>query len=320
MSPGALIAFYSYLGMLFTPVVRLVIINSSYQEAAAALRRINDIFMMEKELGGSSGQSIVSLHGRIELKDVSFSYADGADVLKDICFSVEKGETVGIVGASGAGKTTLIHLLVRFFDPQKGRIHVDGHYLKDLDLYSYREKIAVVMQDDYLFSGTVRENICYGRLDASGQDIEEAAHMAQAHDFISRLKGGYDFPVGDRGMHLSGGQRQRIAVARALLKNPSLLILDEATSAVDALTENAIQQAIRKRMKGKTVFIVAHRFSTIMDADKIIVLENGRVVDVGDHNFLLKKCDLYSNLYFEQFKEEDQSVLLDDSLGCVSET
>ena len=310
MTPGELIAFYSYLGMLFTPLIRLIIINSSYQEARASLNRINEIMRINNEVPQEQFPLILpKIKGFIEFKKVSFSYSKGEDILKDINFSVKQGETVGIVGPSGAGKTTLMNLLIRFSDPQKGEICVDGYYLKDLDLKSYRQNLAVVLQDDYLFSGTIQDNICYGSFDASLKEMKKASQIAQAEGFINQFKDGYMTQVGDRGTHLSSGQRQRVAIGRAIMRNPSILILDEATSAVDAITENNIQKSIRQYMKGKTIFIIAHRFSTIMEADKIIVLDKGRIAEIGDHNYLLKKQGFYTNLYFEQFKEKDKYSL-----------
>lgn len=311
MTSGELVAFYSYLGMLFSPLARLVMINGSYQEARASLNRINEIMEIHNE--APSSQTPVVFHrikGSVEFKNITFGYTETENVLQDISFSVNPGETVGIVGPSGVGKTTLLSLLVRFFDPTKGGVFVDGHNIKDFDIQHYRQNLAVVLQDDYLFSGTIQENICYGNFGASLETMMMAARIAHADNFIQQFKDGYLTRVGDRGTQLSSGQRQRIAIARAMMRNPSILILDEATSAVDAITENRIQKSIRQHMMGKTVFIVAHRFSTIMEADKIIVLERGEIVEQADHDSLLKKQGFYSSLYLEQFKEKDKSSLL----------
>ena len=306
MSVGALVAFYTYLGMMFSPVMRMVALNASYQEAGAAMSRLRDILDIDDEVPHNVFPvSPDKIKGAIEFRQVHFQYPSGERVLRGIHFTVAPGETVGIVGASGAGKTTLITLLLRFFDPSAGEILVDGYRLTDLDLHRYRQQIAVVLQDDFLFSGTIAENIRYGRRAASSRDVIEAAKAAQAHSFISSLDRGYETPLGERGLNLSSGQRQRIAIARALLKNPSILILDEATSAVDAMTENAIQHSICHYMQGRTILKVAHRFSTIAETDKVIVLDKGKLVEMGDHNYLLKKQGYYSNLYFEQFKEGD---------------
>ena len=311
MTAGELVAFYTYLGMLFSPIIRMVVINSSYQEALAALNRVNDVMNIDDEvLEVEPSVYPAKIEGSIEFKGVDFHYTTGEPILEDIDFVIEPGETVGIVGASGAGKTTLISLLLRFFDPINGEICVDGKNLKVLDLDAYRQQVAVVLQDDFLFSGTIEENIRYGKTQASKEEIIQAAEIAQAHPFISALANGYKTEIGERGFNLSCGQRQRIAIARAMIKDPSILILDEATSSVDALTENDIQKSICRSMKGKTVFIVAHRFSTIIESDKIIVLDQGQIVEMGDHSNLLNKNGFYSNLYFEQFKAEDRAPLL----------
>ncbi|MBU4333204.1 MAG: ABC transporter ATP-binding protein/permease [Candidatus Omnitrophica bacterium] len=306
MTPGELIAFYSYLGMLFTPLIRMVVINSSYQEATAALCRINEIMGCGDEVEEVQAPFVpVAIKGQVEFRNVSFCYSQGNCVLKDINFSVKEGENIGIVGPSGAGKTTLMNLLIRFIDPQKGEIYIDGNNLKNLELGFYRRNLAIVLQDDYIFSGTIKDNICYGSFNASFEEIRKAAEIAQADEFINGLKDGYMTQVGDRGTLLSCGQRQRIAIARAILRKPSILILDEATSSLDAITENKIQGAVRQYMKDKTVLIVAHRFSSIMEADKIIVIDDGKIIEAGGHNYLLKRQGFYSSLYYEQFKNED---------------
>ncbi|MBU0469727.1 MAG: ABC transporter ATP-binding protein/permease, partial [Candidatus Omnitrophica bacterium] len=294
------------LGMLFTPLIRMVVINSSYQEATAALCRINEIMGCGDEVEEVQAPFVpVAIKGQVEFRNVSFCYSQGNCVLKDINFSVKEGENIGIVGPSGAGKTTLMNLLIRFIDPQKGEIYIDGNNLKNLELGFYRRNLAIVLQDDYIFSGTIKDNICYGSFNASFEEIRKAAEIAQADEFINGLKDGYMTQVGDRGTLLSCGQRQRIAIARAILRKPSILILDEATSSLDAITENKIQEAVRQYMKDKTVLIVAHRFSSIMEADKIIVVDDGKIVEIGGHNYLLKRQGFYSSLYYEQFKNED---------------
>ncbi len=310
MTAGELVAFYTYLGMLFAPVIRIVIINTSYQEARAAMKRINDMMSINDEVSQKEFPTIlVEIKGRIEFKKVFFQYADNEPVLEDVNFVIEPGEIVGIVGASGAGKTTIISLLLRFFDLDSGEIHIDRNNIRNLDLNAYRQQISVVLQDDFLFSGTIEENIQYGKMEASRQEIIQAATIAQAHGFIMSLSNGYSTDIGERGVNLSCGQRQRIAIARAIIKNPSILILDEATSGVDALTENKIQESVRQQMAGKTVFIVAHRFSTIIGSDKIIVVDKGKIVEIGDHGYLLGRQGFYKQLYFEQFKDEDKVFL-----------
>ena len=310
MTAGELVAFYTYLGMLFAPVIRVVAVNASYQEAQASLSRINDVLRVDDEVREApSPVPVPKIAGAFELDHVHFGYLPGEPVLEDIHFSVRPGETVGIVGASGAGKSTLISLLLRLFDPARGAVRVDGVDLKELDLKGYRRQIAVVLQDDFLFSGTVEDNIRYGNPQASGQDVLEAAQAARAHDFIAGLADGYRTQIGERGVNLSSGQRQRVAIARALLKEPAVLILDEATSSVDALTENELQRSLRRFMRGRTVLIVAHRFSTIIGCDRIVVMDRGRIVETGEHDDLLKKQGFYSTLYFEQFREEDRVTL-----------
>jgi len=303
MTPGELIAFYSYLGMLFTPMIRLAVINTSYQEAAAALRRINDVMTLPVDTPESSSPIIPQSVKEIVFHGVSYRYTSNKPAVTDIEFTIRKGETVGLIGPSGTGKTTIVHLLLRFFDPNNGNILINGEPLTNLALKAYYQHLSVVLQDDYLFSGTIEENIRYGKFECSPNEIYGAAEDSGAHQFIKGLPDGYKTRIGERGFKLSSGQRQRIAIARALIRNPSLLILDEATSAVDAFTENKIQKSIRTRLPDSTLLIVAHRFSSIAETDKTIVIEEGQISEIGGHNDLLKKSDFYSNLYNEQFKE-----------------
>jgi ABC-type multidrug transport system fused ATPase/permease subunit len=293
--------------MLFAPVLRMVNINNSYQEAAAALKRIDEIFTIKDDIPAAvSPVALPSLRGAVEFEAVSYRYSPHRRALDKLTFAVKPGETVGIVGPNGAGKSTLVGLLLRFFDPEEGRILIDGQDLRELDLAEYRRRVAVVLQEDFLFQDTVADNIRYGRTDVPLPAVVAAARLAQAHDFIEALPNGYDTLVGERGALLSCGQRQRIAIARALVREPSILILDEATSAMDAMTENRIQQVIKGQGKDRTVFIVAHRFSTIMEVDKIIVLEGGRLVASGRHEELLGKSVFYRQLYEEQFKRSGE--------------
>ena len=226
-----------------------------------------------------------------------FSYEDGTPVLNNISFDIHPGKTVALIGPSGAGKSTTVQLLLRFFDPQSGKIQLDGHDLKSLDLESYLSQVALVPQETLLFGGTIRENILYGKLDATDTEIIEASKSANAHDFIVEFSNGYDTLVGEKGTKLSGGARQRIAIARALLKNPKVLVLDEATSALDNQSEMLIQDALAKLMVGRTTFIIAHRLSTVHNADKIIVLDKGKIVESGTHKELMANESLYHHLY-----------------------
>jgi subfamily B ATP-binding cassette protein MsbA len=302
ISAGTLMAFYSYLGMLFFPVIKMVIINNYYQEAVASLERINQVLAEEPKIEEPRHPiSLERIKGNIEFADVSFSYDKNKEVLSEINLEVKESEVVALVGKSGAGKTTLINLLLRFYEPTEGAIFIDGYSLKDLELKSYRFKIAMVLQDDYLFSGTVRENILYGKPGASEAEVIEVARLANAHQFILELPDGYDTQMGERGVKLSFGQRQRISIARAILRDPAILILDEATSSVDSETERLIiEQAFRKLMRGRTTFVIAHRLSTITYADKIVFIENGRIVETGEHYQLLEKKGRYWKMWLEQ--------------------
>ncbi len=312
MTAGELVAFYTYLGMLFAPMVRMVMIQNSYQEAAAALKRIRELLAISDEVcvipPGYRGNVF---QGEIRVEDVSFGYESGDRVLHNLNFTILPGEKIGIVGTSGSGKTTLISLLLRFFDPQQGMILIDGVPLTQWNLDAFRSKVAVVLQDDMLFSGSIRDNLLMGLPRASDAQLKQAAAMAEAHEFIERLPEQYDTMIGERGYRLSGGQRQRLAIARAVLRGSSVLLLDEATSSVDALTENAIQQNLRHHFVDRTVITIAHRFSTIMASDRIIVLDQGRIVEVGEHKNLLNEKGFYSNLYLEQFKNNDFHSLVD---------
>ncbi len=238
----------------------------------------------------------------MEFKSVSFQYEPDEPVLNNISFKVEPGTNVALVGATGAGKTTIVNLLTGFYEIEKGEILIDGINIKDYQKDSLRKIFGMVLQDTYLFSGTIEENIRYGRLDATYEEIEEAAKMSKAHDFISRLPMGYDTLLSEGGINLSQGQRQLIAISRAILANPSILILDEATSSVDTRTELKIQEAMAELMKGRTTFIIAHRLSTIREADIIMVIDNGQIVEKGgNHSELIDKKGKYYNLYMSQF-------------------
>ena len=238
------------------------------------------------------------------LQDVNFSYEEGHPILKHINLYAKPGQTIAFVGPTGAGKTTIINLLTRFYDIDSGKITIDGHDIYDIKRENLRKTLGIVLQDTYLFTSSIRENIRYGRLDATDEEIKAAAKLANAHEFIRRLPDGYDTELTDGGSNLSQGQRQMISIARAILADPSILILDEATSSVDTRTEVKIQQAMQNLMKGRTNFVIAHRLSTIKDADLIAVINHGEIIERGNHEELLAQKGFYYNLYTSQFKEE----------------
>jgi ATP-binding cassette, subfamily B, bacterial MsbA len=276
--------------------VGLISLMSSVEDVNQLLDRSDKPYL-------SSGQTpFEGLQHAIAFECVNFGYSpQDKPAVQDISICIPKGKTTALVGPSGAGKSTLISLLCRFFDPTEGEIYVDGHSLRQFDLDSWRSRIAIVSQDIYMFSTTIRENIAYGRLDATDDEIMVAAQLANAHQFITQLPYGYETRVGDRGMRLSGGQRQRIALARAIVRNPEILILDEATNALDSIAENLIQEAIYQLSENRTVIVIAHRLSTIEQADQIIVLEDGRVIEQGDLQHLLKLNGLFTQLYRLQY-------------------
>ena len=245
-----------------------------------------------------------NISGKVDFENVTFSYDKKTPVLKNINLHINPGETIALVGPTGAGKTTIINLLTRFYDIDEGLIKIDGTDIRKINRKSLRSSLGIVLQDAYLFSESVRENIRYGRLDASDEEVEEAAKLANAHKFIKRLPQGYDTVLSEEASNLSQGQRQLITIARAILANPSILILDEATSSVDTRTELHIQEAMLNLMKGRTSFVIAHRLSTIRDADQIVVINDGKIIEKGKHDELLKQRGFYYNLYMTQFKNQ----------------
>jgi len=303
--PAGFIAFIVAVFMLARPLSRLGKINSINQKALAAAERIFEILDAKSTVQEKPDAfEIMSFNDRIRFEGVDFTYGDEV-VLKDINLEAKKGEIIAIVGPSGCGKSTLVNLIPRFYDSVKGRILLDGRDIKDATLGSLRGQIGIVTQETILFRDSVKANIAYGKPGASDEEIIKAARIANAHDFISRLPEGYNTVVGERGHRLSGGERQRLAIARAVLKDEPILILDEATSQLDMASEQLVQEAIETLMKGRTVFVIAHRLSTIKFATKIIVLESGRIAETGTHDELLHRGGLYKRLYDLQFMEDE---------------
>ncbi|MEI1896701.1 SAV1866 family putative multidrug efflux ABC transporter [Staphylococcus aureus] len=296
---GTLAAFVGYLELLFGPLRRLVASFTTLTQSFASMDRVFQLIDEDYDIkNGVGAQPIEIKQGRIDIDHVSFQYNDNeAPILKDINLSIEKGETVAFVGMSGGGKSTLINLIPRFYDVTSGQILIDGHNIKDFLTGSLRNQIGLVQQDNILFSDTVKENILLGSPTATDEEVVEAAKMANAHDFIMNLPQGYDTEVGERGVKLSGGQKQRLSIARIFLNNPPILILDEATSALDLESESIIQEALDVLSKDRTTLIVAHRLSTITHADKIVVIENGHIVETGTHRELIAKQGAYEHLY-----------------------
>jgi len=299
---GGLVAFISYVASFYEPINRLVQVDNTVQQAIAAGERVFELLDTVPEIEDTPDAiELPSIQGAVAFEGVSFRYGTGDEVLRDVSFEMRPGEVVALVGPSGAGKTSIANLIPRFYDPIRGRITVDGYDVRKVKLASLRRQIAVVLQDTFLFNGTVRENIIYGKPNASEEEMVAAAEAAYAHEFIMNLPRGYDTEIGERGVKLSGGQKQRLALARAILTDPRILILDEATSSVDAEAEYLIQRALEKVLEGRTALIIAHRLSTIRHADKIIALEDGRIVEVGDHRQLLARGGLYSQMYRRQY-------------------
>ena len=307
LTAGALVAFLTYAVNLANPVKRISRIYGTVQRAMAAADRVFDVIDMEEMIHDKEDAvPLPKIEGRVAVKDVSFSYKEGAPALSHVSLEASPGQLVAFVGPSGAGKSTIANLIPRFYEVDEGVIEIDGHDVRDVTLNSLREQIGIVPQETMLFSSSVRENIRYGRLEATDEEVEEAARAANAEEFILQLPQGYETKIGERGLNLSGGQRQRIAIARAILKNPRILILDEATSALDTESEKIVQAALDKLMVGRTSFAIAHRLSTIFNADCIYVIDGGRIVEQGTHAELLAAGGLYSTLYNSQFRGEEE--------------
>jgi subfamily B ATP-binding cassette protein MsbA len=305
LTPGAFMGFLGALASLYVPIKRLSAVNNNIQRGMGGAQRIFELLDERADVAERAGAVILPpVRERVTFEGVRFAYEPGRDILQDIRFEAKMGEIVAIVGASGAGKSTLVNLLPRFFDPTEGRILFDGVDLREVTLRSLRSQIGIVTQETILFDDTFANNIAYGQ-SASNEDtrIREAARLANAEEFILALPDGYASRIGEKGVRLSGGQRQRIAIARAILKNPPILILDEATSALDAESEALVQEALERLMRNRTTFVIAHRLSTVIQADKIIVLEDGHLVEMGTHSALMAARGTYSRLYQNQFQE-----------------
>jgi ATP-binding cassette subfamily B protein len=298
--------FSLYLVYVFIPMGQLGFIISLMAQAGASADRIFEILDAKNDVENKPGAvELGQIEGRVSFDDVTFRYFGGSEpVLSHISFEAEPGQTIALLGATGSGKSTIINLIPRFYDVSEGHVRVDGHDVRDVTLESLRQQIGIVLQETTLFGGTIRENIAYGRPDATDDEIVAAARAAAAHDFITGFPEGYDTPVGERGTTLSGGQKQRIAIARALLLDPRILILDDSTSSVDLNTEYQIQQALDTLMKGRTSFVIAQRISTVVNADLILVLDKGKVVARGTHEDLMDSSPIYADIYHSQLSED----------------
>lgn len=312
MTPGIFVAFITAVFSLYNPVRKFALFNNNFQQALGASSEIFRFMDLEDDVKEKPrAKTLPPFASSVRFENVHFSYPvesesdSHRDALRDIDLEVKRGEVVAIVGSSGAGKSTLVHLIPRFFDVTGGRLLIDGIDVRDVTLASLRQQVGIVTQDTVLFNDTVRNNIAYGQPHVPLKDVEAAARAALAHDFIQALPSGYDTVIGERGVRLSGGERQRLAIARALLKNAPVLVLDEATSALDSESESLVQSALHNLMSGRTVFVIAHRLSTVRRADRIVVIENGTIADIGAHNELMQKLGTYRRLYELQFASTD---------------
>jgi subfamily B ATP-binding cassette protein MsbA len=313
MTPGVFVAFITAVFSLYNPVRKFALFNNNFQQALGASSEIFRFMDIEDDVQEKPrARALPKFSGSVRFEGVSFAYSSGVendaqrDVLQNIDLEIQRGEILAIVGSSGAGKSTLVHLIPRFFDVTGGRLLVDGHDVRDVTLASLRAQVGIVTQETILFNDTIRNNIAYGQPQVPQKEVEAAARAALAHDFILGLPAKYDTVIGERGVRLSGGERQRIAIARALLRNAPILILDEATSALDSESESLVQTALHNLMAGRTVFVIAHRLSTVRRADRIVVIENGTIVDVGTHEELMQKLGTYRRLYNLQFADVEE--------------
>ncbi|WP_330375401.1 ABC transporter ATP-binding protein [Inediibacterium massiliense] len=310
LTRGELVGFLLYVSMFLQPIRRITTLVENYQKGMAGFNRFIETLQMQPDIIDSQDAiDVKRLKGDIQFEKVTFSYDDGESVLKNIDLSIMNGETVALVGPSGGGKTTLCSLIPRFYEVDQGRIIIDKIDIKNMTQRSLRENIGIVQQDVFLFSGTIKENITYGKLDATDEEVIYAAKLANAHEFIMKMENGYNTYIGERGIKLSGGQKQRISIARIFLKNPPILILDEATSALDNETEKIIQKSLYQLSKNRTTLVIAHRLATIQNADRILVLTDEGIVEEGDHQSLLQQDGIYAKLYKAQFEHIDSHIL-----------
>jgi ATP-binding cassette subfamily B protein/subfamily B ATP-binding cassette protein MsbA len=306
LTAGTLVAFVLYVDRFFEPIREMAQRYNTFQATMAASERIFELLDRVPDLQDAPDAKILPpINGRVRFHNVTFAYNDGETILKGINLQAEPGQRIAFVGETGAGKSTIIRLIARFFDINDGSLTIDGYDVRQVTRASLRSQLGIVLQDTFLFAGTIADNIRYGKLEAAEAEIIEAAKAVGAHDFISKLPEGYQTEVGESGVNLSVGQRQIISFARALLADPRILILDEATSSVDTTTEKIIQQALDRLMEGRTSFVIAHRLSTIVNADQIVVLDNGRIVEQGAHAELLAQKGRYYNLYTMQWAQTD---------------
>lgn len=297
-------AFIVSVNLFINPINTLIRFMESFQDGVTGFERFVEIMDLPEEKDSVTAKDVNRLDGNIEFKNVIYGYGEGDDVLKGVNFKIEKGMTYALVGPSGGGKTTICHLIPHFYNVREGEILIDGINVNDITNNSLRKNIGIVQQDVYLFNSSIKENILYGKLDATDEEVIEAAKRANIHDYVMTLPNGYDTVIGERGVKLSGGQKQRLSIARVFLKNPPILILDEATSALDNATEIMIQQSLDELCKGRTTIVVAHRLSTVKNADKIAVVSGGEISEHGTHDQLIAKDGIYAMLYRQQFREE----------------
>lgn len=313
---GTLAGFISYIAMLLRPVRQTGMMINASSQAVAAAERIFEVMDTTSEVEESpEAYELPSVKGKVEFKNVNFSYNKNKQILNNIKLNINPGETVAVVGPTGAGKSTLLHLLPRFYDPDQGKILIDGNDIKEVTIDSLRRQVGIVLQHTFLFGASIRENISYGKPEADMEDIIECAKIAQIHNFIKTLPLGYETPVGERGVTLSGGQKQRLAIARVLLTDPALLILDEPTSSVDAETEDKMQKALEAVINDRTTFVIAHRLWTVQNADQILVIKNGEIKEKGTHKELIEKEDGFYNKVYQQVLKRDNNNITNTKAG-----